>query len=167
MDMIAVIGAGQNSGKTTAVEALVREFKKRGLRVGTIKQIHEHNFSMDKRGKDSWRHAQAGAEIVVAASPNEVVAIKKMDGNNRFEESLTLLSGQDLDLLVIEGHPGVRVPMIYAARDEKTSGLKQIDENVFCIVSMSPEKFSKGKLPVFHMIDDVEGISNLILEKLS
>jgi hypothetical protein len=73
MDMIAVIGAGQNSGKTTAVEALVSEFTKRGLKVGTVKQIHEQNFSIDKKGKDTWRHSRAGAEIVVAASPNQVV----------------------------------------------------------------------------------------------
>jgi molybdopterin-guanine dinucleotide biosynthesis protein len=44
MNVVAVIGAGQNSGKTTAVVALVSEFGLRGLRVGTIKQIHERKF---------------------------------------------------------------------------------------------------------------------------
>jgi molybdopterin-guanine dinucleotide biosynthesis protein B len=166
MDMIAVIGAGQNSGKTTTVEMLVKEFKKKGYRVGTIKQIHESNFSFDKEGKDSWRHTKAGADVVVAAAPHEVMAIKKVR-SNRLKEALSLIELQSLDILIIEGHPGIEMPMIYAARDENTSKEKPIDENVFCIVSMSPEKFSKGKLPVFHMVDDVEIIFNLILKKLT
>jgi molybdopterin-guanine dinucleotide biosynthesis protein B len=166
MDVIAVIGAGQNSGKTTAVEALVAEFKKRGLKVGTIKQIHEQNFSIDKRGKDTWRHTQAGAEIVVAASPNEVVAIKKITGKNRFNEALKLLKGQDLDMLVVEGHPGRNVPMIYAARDQNPIGAKPIDENVVCIVSLSPENFKNPMIPVYHIRDETSKIVELISKEL-
>ena len=166
MDVIAVIGAGQNSGKTTAVEALVREFKKRGIKVGTIKQIHEGNFTIDKKGKDSWRHAEAGAEIVVAASPSEVAAIKRIEGKNRFKEALALLKGQELDLVIVEGHPGVSVPMVYAARDVKKEGAKPMDENVLCIVSLSPEKFPKGGLPVYHTIKEISNVASFILERL-
>jgi molybdopterin-guanine dinucleotide biosynthesis protein B len=166
MDIVAVIGAGQNSGKTTAVETLVSEFKRRGLKVGTIKQIHEQNFSIDKKGKDTWRHAQAGAEIVVAASPNQVVAIKKITGKNRFEEALKILKGQELDLLVVEGHPGLKVPMIYSARDENPEEAKPIDENVLCIVSLSTENFKKPQIPLYHTKDETRKVADLILKAL-
>jgi molybdopterin-guanine dinucleotide biosynthesis protein B len=166
MDVIAVIGSGQNSGKTTTVEALLKEFKKRGLKVGTIKQIHEQDFSIDKRGKDSWRHAVAGADIVVAASPNEVAAIKKITGKNRYQEALRLLEGQELDLLVVEGHPGMSVPMIYAAKDDNYENSKPIDDNALCIVSLSPENFLKSSIPVYHMIKESSRVAELILKKL-
>jgi molybdopterin-guanine dinucleotide biosynthesis protein B len=167
MDVVAVIGAGQNSGKTTAVVALVSEFSSRGLRVGTIKQIHERNFSIDKRGKDTWRHTEAGAKIVVAASPVEIAAIKRIGEENRYTEAMKILDGQGLDLVIVEGHPGVNVPMIYAAKDENIVKDKPIDENVLCFVSLTPENFKKmGDLPVYHMLEETARIADLISEKL-
>ena len=163
MKIFAVTGSGQNAGKTTAVVNLVSEFKKRGLSVATIKQIHEMNFSMDKRGKDSWRHAEAGADIVIAASPVEAVAIKRISGLNRFDEAMSLLAGQELDILVIEGHPGVDMPMLYAARDNDFCGSKPIGQNVVAVVSLSPENFGEMNLPVFHMTRDVSEIADLVL----
>jgi molybdopterin-guanine dinucleotide biosynthesis protein B len=168
MDIVAVIGAGQNSGKTTAVVALVSEVSQRGLRVGTIKQIHERNFSIDKRGKDTWRHTEAGAKIVIAASPVEIASIKRIDDDNRYLESMKILEGQDLDLVIVEGHPGVNVPMIYAAKDENIVKEKPIDPNVLCIVSLSPENFNKkGGLPVYHAVEESSRIADLIFEKLN
>ncbi len=163
MKIIAVTGSGQNAGKTTAVVNLVSEFKRRGLRVGTIKQIHEMNFSMDKRGKDSWRHAEAGADIVIAASPVEAVAIKRIKGLNRYSEALALLAGQELDILIIEGHPGVDMPMLYAAHDSSVCESKPIDKSVVAVVSLSPENFGEMSLPVFHMVRDVSQVADLVL----
>ncbi|MFQ5800813.1 MAG: molybdopterin-guanine dinucleotide biosynthesis protein B [Candidatus Hydrothermarchaeales archaeon] len=166
MDMIAVIGAGRHSGKTTAVEALVRELKKRGLKVGTIKQIHEQDFSIDKRGKDSWRHVGAGADVVVTASPAEVAAIKRIPGKDRFQEAVMLLDGQNLDIVIVEGHPGISVPMVYAARGEGATKAKPIDDNVICIVSLTPENFHESRLPVYHIIKESPRIADLVLKKL-
>ena len=54
-------------GKTTYLEKLIAELKKRGYRVGVIK--HDiHGFEMDRPGKDTWRHAQAGADVVWISS---------------------------------------------------------------------------------------------------
>ena len=55
-------------GKTTALERVIREIKRRGYRVGTVKH-DTHGFDMDKPGKDSWRHAQAGSDSVVDLWP--------------------------------------------------------------------------------------------------
>ncbi|MBM3386026.1 MAG: molybdopterin-guanine dinucleotide biosynthesis protein B, partial [Betaproteobacteria bacterium] len=56
------------SGKTTLIEQLIPLFVKRGLRVSLIKHAH-HTFDVDKEGKDSYRHRQAGAtEILVTSS---------------------------------------------------------------------------------------------------
>jgi molybdopterin-guanine dinucleotide biosynthesis protein B len=54
--IISVVGKSQ-SGKTTLIEKLIPELKKRGYRIGTVKHTF-HEFDMDKKGKDSWRHKQ-------------------------------------------------------------------------------------------------------------
>jgi len=60
--VISVVGKS-NSGKTTYLEKLIRELKNRDYKIAIIK--HDvHGFDMDKPGKDTWRHAQAGADIV-------------------------------------------------------------------------------------------------------
>ena len=59
--VVSVVGVS-DSGKTTLMERLLKEIKSRGWRVATIK--HDlHGFDIDKPGKDSWRHARAGADI--------------------------------------------------------------------------------------------------------
>jgi len=61
------IAGFKNAGKTNLVVDLVREFRARGLRVGTIKHAH-HEFDIDHPGKDSFLHREAGAEEVIVAS---------------------------------------------------------------------------------------------------
>src|ERR1700740_615249 len=57
------------SGKTTLVVNLIPELTRRGVRVSTVKHAH-HAFDVDKPGKDSWEHRQAGAVEVMVASAN-------------------------------------------------------------------------------------------------
>ena len=63
--IITVVGFS-DAGKTTIIEKLVPELKQRGYRVGTVKHA-AHGFAVDREGKDSWRHQQAGADIVAVA----------------------------------------------------------------------------------------------------
>ena len=50
-----------NVGKTTLLEKVVAELKRRGYRVATLKH-DTHGFDIDKPGKDTWRMAQAGSD---------------------------------------------------------------------------------------------------------
>jgi len=64
--VVGVIGK-PDGGKTTLIEQLIPELKALGLRVGTVKRVAD--FEIDRPGKDSWRHHEAGAESYVVASP--------------------------------------------------------------------------------------------------
>jgi molybdopterin-guanine dinucleotide biosynthesis protein B len=66
------------SGKTTLVERLIPELKLRGLRVSVVKHAH-HNFDVDKPGKDTWRHREAGAFEVVAASAHRLALMREFE----------------------------------------------------------------------------------------
>lgn len=101
--LIAVIGTS-GSGKTTLINYLVSHLSREGVRIGTIKHIHYSGFSIDEKGKDSWRHSQAGAKIVVCVAPEEIVVFKKKEVSyEKLEEIMNLVKGEKLDLLILEG----------------------------------------------------------------
>jgi molybdopterin-guanine dinucleotide biosynthesis protein MobB len=99
--VIAVIGS-KSSGKTTVIEALTKELTKRGYRVAAVKHIPEKDFTIDTKGKDTWRFAKAGAKTVVAISPTEISTIEKVD-----TDKLTLKDAMERcrgnDIAIIEG----------------------------------------------------------------
>ena len=59
--------AYSNTGKTTYIVELIAELTRRGVRVGAIKH-DAHEFEIDKQGKDSWRFARSGAQVVAVVS---------------------------------------------------------------------------------------------------
>jgi len=100
---IAVVGTSK-SGKTTLIEYLISHFSKEGLKIGTVKHVHHAGFSIDVKGKDTWRHSQAGAKIVVTVAPRETAIIKKVEAfYHNLEKILDLIKDEKLDLLIIEG----------------------------------------------------------------
>ncbi len=99
------------SGKTTLVEKLIPEFTARGLRVSVIKHAH-HGFDLDKPGKDSWRHREAGATQVLMLSNDRWVLMHELRGapEPTLDEQLRLL--EPCDLVLIEGYKAAAVPKI-------------------------------------------------------
>lgn len=98
--IIHVIGTS-NTGKTTLIEWLIPCLRRNGLRVGTIKHAH-HGFDMDHPGKDSWRHAKAGAEAVGLISNTQAAWLVNVAGTLTLDEMVEPLKGR-VDLLLIEG----------------------------------------------------------------
>ena len=101
------------SGKTTLLAALIPELVARGLTVSTIKHAH-HEFDIDRPGKDSWRHRQAGAREVMVASSRRWALMREL--REAPEPPLEELVAQmnPVDLLLVEGwkrhpHPKIEV----------------------------------------------------------
>src|SRR5215213_3376531 len=89
------------SGKTTLLTAVIPELKARGLTVSTIKHAH-HEFDIDRPGKDSWRHRQAGASEVMVASSRRWALMHEL--HDSLEPSLDELAARmtPVDLLLVE-----------------------------------------------------------------
>ena len=112
------------SGKTTLLTAVIPELVARGLIVSTIKHAH-HAFDIDRPGKDSWRHRQAGAREVMVASSRRWAIMHELRGaaEPTLDELVARMS--HADLLLVEGwkrhpHPKLEVhrpalgkPLIY------------------------------------------------------
>ncbi|RLB99982.1 MAG: molybdopterin-guanine dinucleotide biosynthesis protein B [Deltaproteobacteria bacterium] len=105
--MIAVVGKSK-SGKTRLIEKLIPELKKRGYRIGSVKHAH-HGFEIDKKGKDSYRHRAAGADVVVVASPDEIAMVKKINTDSL--DNLGIFFA-DMDLVLVEGYKRTQHPKI-------------------------------------------------------
>jgi len=100
----AVIGlAGwSGSGKTSLLTALLPLLRARGLRVSTLKHAH-HSFDVDRPGKDSYRHREAGAEEVLVASANRWVLMHEHRGQPEPSSRDLIAKMSPVDLIVIEG----------------------------------------------------------------
>ena len=106
--------ARPNHGKTTLLEKLLAEFARRGLRIGVIKH-HVHDFEFDKKGKDTWRHKQAGAHTVILSSPAGIGMTRDVDYDTPIPE-LVARYFHDMDLVCTEGYKWEAYPKVEVFR---------------------------------------------------
>jgi molybdopterin-guanine dinucleotide biosynthesis protein B len=154
--IVSIVGKS-DSGKTTLIEKLIPELTRRGYRIATVK--HDiHGFEVDREGKDSWRHKQAGAHTVVISSPNKIALIRDVERDLNLEELREKLI-QDVDLILSEGYKKDVQPKIEIFRKEKHKELLSTKEdNLIAIVSN--QEFNVG-VPCFHL-EDMKGLSDFI-----
>lgn len=144
-------------GKTTALERVIREIKRRGYKVGTVK--HDvHGFDLDKPGKDSWRHAQAGSDAVVISSPRKMALIRQLDDEMPLDDILQLMG--DLDLIITEGYKRGDKPKIEVTRAERGSVLLCQTEELIGIMTDYPVA-SHMRVPQFSL-EDAAGVVDLL-----
>jgi len=110
---VAFVG-GHDSGKTSVIVELVPRLKARGLSVGTIKHT-TRDVPDDVPGKDSHRHAEAGADVAALVTPRRTTA-------RRFgeEEPLEEILRRDFaacDLVLVEGYKSLPIPRIEVVRN--------------------------------------------------
>jgi molybdopterin-guanine dinucleotide biosynthesis protein B len=111
--MIALGLAGwSGAGKTTLAAALIGIFTRGGLAVSSIKHAH-HDLVFDRPGKDSYRHAEAGAREVILAANGGFALFSRAVAPGPVE----LLSRlAPVDLVLIEGFRDYAVPKLEVYR---------------------------------------------------
>jgi molybdopterin-guanine dinucleotide biosynthesis protein B len=99
--VIHIVGK-KNSGKTTLMEKLIPTLSARGYRVGTIKHHHSGRpVDLDWKGKDSWKHRNAGARAVAVLSPAEAVLFQQTDDPMPLSQLVAKM--KDVDVVLVEG----------------------------------------------------------------
>lgn len=153
--IICVVGKS-NTGKTTLLEKLIPELTARGYRVGTVK--HDvHGFDMDRPGKDSWRHAQAGASTVVVSSPEKVAILSRVQREKNLEEIAQII-GDEVDIILCEGFKRSNQLKVEISRSEVSTDLLCTEEELVALVSDVQHPL---RVPQFGL-DDVKGLADLI-----
>jgi molybdopterin-guanine dinucleotide biosynthesis protein B len=157
--IVALVGK-PDSGKTTLLEKLLPELNRRGYRVGTVKH-HAHEFEMDKEGKDTWRHKQAGARTVALSSPTGLGVIRDVDHDHAIEELLDRYY-YDVDLVIAEGYKSTSLPKIEIFRTAAhESPLPDRDQTWVAMISDTPLDI---ELPCLDL-DNISAIVDLLIER--
>jgi molybdopterin-guanine dinucleotide biosynthesis protein MobB len=117
--LISVVGHS-NSGKTTLLEKLIPEIRRRGYRVAVIKH-HVKGFDLDREGKDSWRIGKAGADAVVLASPGRLALLCNTAGDPSPEEIAERYL-EEIDIVFTEGFKKLDNPKIEVFREAVGGG---------------------------------------------
>jgi molybdopterin-guanine dinucleotide biosynthesis protein MobB len=100
--MIISICGYQGSGKTTLVEQLIRSLVRKGYRVSSVKHAPCER-GVDSKGKDTWRHWQAGSDPVVFSSEIETSIIKH--SKTPIQDVVGLvMADYHPDIIVVEGY---------------------------------------------------------------
>jgi molybdopterin-guanine dinucleotide biosynthesis protein B len=154
--IISIVGKS-DSGKTTLIEKLVPELTRRGCRVATVKH-DTHGFEVDREGKDSWRHKQAGAHTVVISSPQKVALIRDMEKDLALEEVREKFI-RDVDLILSEGYKKDVQPKIEVFRKEKHKELLCTKED-HLVAIVSNQNFDIG-VPCFDL-EDMKGLADFV-----
>ncbi len=148
------------SGKTTLMTALIPEFVSRGITVSTIKHAH-HSFDIDKPGKDSWRHRQAGAREVMVASGQRWALMHELRGAAEPSLDELLERMAPVDLVIVEGFKHHDHPKIEVYRHALGKPLLHPDDP-FVVAIASDQRlaeFSRPWLP----LSDASAIADFIL----
>jgi molybdopterin-guanine dinucleotide biosynthesis protein MobB len=163
--VLAVVGSS-GSGKTTLIEYLVRNLSKEGIKIGTVKHVHHQGFTIDTKNKDTWKHAKAGAQVVVCVSPEEIAKIKrKKSSENDLHCALESLKNENLDFLIIEGFRTLTskfmsIPKIITAKNEESleETLEQITGRILAITGIIANQCNNSKeRPIPRINLNIEG----------
>lgn len=158
MERIPVIGfsAFSGTGKTTLIEKLVRCLKEQGLRIAVIKH-DAHDFEIDKQGKDSWRFAQAGADVTLISSATKTAVIEYRPCD--FMQNLEKI--RDVDLILVEGYKQEQFPRIGICRKATGKGLPGKAQDYVALVTDDETYTADPALRCFGL-EEVEAVAAFI-----
>jgi len=143
-------------GKTTLLEKLIPELKRRGYRIGTVKHHAHAGFEIDRPGKDTWRHARAGSDHVVIAAPDKVASIRRLEAPLSLDEIAAAMS--DVDLILTEGFKRAGKPAIEVVRAENGLELVSDVSQRMLLVTDTPFQLEVPQLG----LEDITAIANWI-----
>ena len=159
--VISIVGKG-DSGKTTFLEKLIRVMADRGVRVATVKH-HVHDYEIDVPGKDSWRHARAGAITTMVSSPEKFALIREVQQEFTLPELARIAHDAGSDVLLTEGFKREGVNRVEISRAARSDELLCSSNEMLALVTDNPSLACDG-VPTFGL-DDAEGVADLIAER--
>jgi molybdopterin-guanine dinucleotide biosynthesis protein MobB len=147
----------KKSGKTTALAGVIAELAGRGRRVAAVK--HDmHGFSIDMPGTDSHRLREAGADVTVVSSPEDV-AIMSAVGEDLPLASLVARIREPIDIVLTEGFMRQPAPKFEISRAERSATLIAPPDEVLGVIADQP---FRGHPAPQYAIDDYAAVADAI-----
>ena len=146
------------SGKTRLIMRLLPELIGRGYSVSTIKHAH-HDFDIDKPGKDSFEHRQAGALEVMISSEKRWALMHENRAAPETNAEALIKEMAPVDLILIEGFKDEEHPKLEIHRNVNGKPLLYPnDPNIVAIATDEPLETNLPRLD----INDILSIADFI-----
>ena len=124
MKIVSIVGR-KNTGKTSLTVKVIEELTRRGHNVASIKHSH-HTMEMDKENTDTWKHKQAGSNVVIGIGSTTFFNVRREMDLNRLLFLIKYMD--DVDFVVIEGFKRYNYPKIITSPDVKDEyTIKEVD----------------------------------------
>ena len=149
---VAFVG-WSGSGKTTLIERVIPLLRARGLKVGYLKS-DVHGFDMDRKGKDTARIFDSGAERVAIASPTEGALRFRLERKDPHALLAEHFSG--CDGVVVEGFKGSDLSKIEVVGE--TPAVARDDP---ALVALVTDRMDPRPVPRFSR-DDPEAVADFV-----
>lgn len=153
--IISIVGKS-HSGKTTLLESLIAELKRRGRKVAIVKHSH-HADELDMARKDTWRFTRAGSELSAINSLDHLAIYRRTEHYFDPQEISSFILW-DYDVILTEGFKSSNYPKIEVHRAEQGKELLTDPEQLLAVVTDEPVDVD---VPQFSH-DDVAGMADLI-----
>jgi len=157
---VSVVG-NSGAGKTTFLEKLVPELKRRGFRVAVIKH-DAHGFDMDRPGKDTYRLTQAGGDIVMIAGRGKLALLEALDCERSLDDLVAMVSDR-VDIVLTEGYRTAGKMKIEISRRARQD---QLVSPVAELVALVTDREFEVNVPHFGL-DDAAGVASMLESRLS
>lgn len=131
-----------NTGKTSLMIDLIKHFKEKDFSIATVK-ISDKKIGFDTPGKDSFKHGEAGSDLVVLSSPLETGFLIKE--KQTIDEIISKISNFDFyDIVFIEGANDKITPKIRIGDiDERENTIYTYYGDFLRLVNIITEKINK------------------------
>ncbi len=164
MKVFSVIGIS-GSGKTATTENIIKELKRRGYSVGSVKEIQCKDFTIDQKGTDTYRHRKAGSEVITARAhcETDIMYSGDLDINK-------ILEFYRQDYVVMEGVADYSCPMILCAKavkDIEEYGSREYFGRIFLISGAVSNEINEYKgIPAINSTNDIKKLVDFVEQKL-
>lgn len=165
MKVVGIAGFS-GSGKTTLIERLIPSLRGRGLRVSVVKHAR-HGFDMDKPGKDTYRHREAGALEVVVASNERLALLREFEVAHELTVHQLIAELYDgVDWVLVEGFRDSDLIKIEVWRAQTGKSVRYPDDDfIAAIATDSPEALpAPTGLPVLDL-NDPQAVTDWLLSQ--
>jgi molybdopterin-guanine dinucleotide biosynthesis adapter protein len=153
------------AGKTTLMEQVVPLLKAQGMRVSVVKHAH-HPFDLDRPGKDTWRHREAGAFEIVAVSPRRLVLMREFERNHEMtvhQAIAELFPG--VDWVLVEGFRDSDLLKLEVWRHATANPVRYpSDPFVAAIATDSPEQLPEATLLPVLDLNRAESVAHWLVD---
>jgi molybdopterin-guanine dinucleotide biosynthesis protein B len=157
--IISIVGKS-DAGKTTLLENLIGELKRRNHKVAIVKHSH-HADDLDTQKKDTWRFTRAGSELSAINSLDNLAIYRHMD--HYFDpQEISHFILWDYDIILTEGFKGSDYPKIEVHRSAQGKELSTDPQQLLAVVTDEPVD---AGVPQFSH-DDIRGIADLIEKEI-